>query len=119
MKDPFEITAEVLEKVAAFVDAVEAEKLAAIAQEQNARAETVRETLKLADAAAVNDVIINKIAADPQITDLINALAKEASVAEEFGEATTGPTRKTAANLSAEEEAELGDKRFGEYLLST
>ena len=115
MNNPLEITAQLLEKVAEFIDGIEAERLAKAASEQNARAERVKEALQTTIKEA-DDKVVEKISSDPELTDLINKLAKEASAhVDELGEATS---EKTAGLLTADELADQAERRFVEWCLS-
>lgn len=113
MRDPLEIAASLLEKVADYVDAVEKQKHDEIAAERAKRAEAVKTALVTTGVSVDEDSVI-RLSEEDKIATLIENLAQKASVSEEFGSATS--TTKTASTV--DDMVRDAERRFTEYLMS-
>ena len=116
MSKSLEITANLLEKVAAYVDAIEAEKLAAKAADQEKIAESLRTLLADRDIAPDGEVLY-KVSSDPKLAGLIETLANTAD-AEEFGEATGNNRFKGASYEDSSSQVKDAEDRFVNWLMS-
>lgn len=112
------IAAEVLEKAAAYVDALEAEKQAQTAAERAKVAETLRVRYSEATGEELSDDMASKLAAaEPSVLELVEKLAGASSAPDSMG----GPGNvrdDSSAPRTEKEAASAADERFVAWLQS-
>ncbi len=99
--------AEVLEKVAGYIEATESEKNAAVEAERERLITAIREKVSASTGLDISEDVVSKLsAADPEVLETIEKLA-ESSDSEILGE----PSSRNGANvpLSIDEQVKLAE----------
>jgi hypothetical protein len=103
--------ADILEKMAAYVEAVELEKRAAIKTERGHMMSVVREKLSAASGEAIDEKLISKLSdADPEVFAAIEKLASAKN--DELGGPSSRPANGTPTNKD-EAVKVAGDRLIG------
>jgi hypothetical protein len=109
--------ANVLEKAAHYIDAVEGEKQAAVQVERDKLTAAIREKVSAVTGEEVTEEVARKLAqADPEILSTIEKLATNTDV-EKLGEPSTRRSGSTA-NLSVAEQVKLAEDRLINFAIS-
>lgn len=105
--------ADVLEKMANYVEAVEAEKQAAVATERAKVLHAVKDKLAAITGEEVDENILNKLSSlDPEVFSAIEKLAAR-SDEQELG--SPSDRRSAAAPMTKEEAAKAAEDRFASW----
>lgn len=109
--------ADVLEKAAHYIEAVETEKQAEVRAGRESTISAIREKLSAVTGEVVDDGVVDKLATvDPEILSTIEKLAEGAPSDDSLG----GPSsrRSAAAPLSKDESVKVAGDRFIEFCTS-
>ena len=111
----FDHVADVLEKTAQYVDALEGEKQAAVISERKKMVELLRDKYAEATGEEISDAMVDNLSnTDGDVVGLIEKLA-ETSDNTELG----GPSEKKAATtpLTVKEAADEADQKFLDWIV--
>jgi hypothetical protein len=109
--------ADVLEKVAGYVEAQEADKQAAVQAERSRLVAEIREKVSASTGMDISDEIVGKLAeADPKVLETIEKLAASTD-SESLGE----PSSRSGKNapLTADEEVKLAEERLVSFSIGS
>ncbi len=117
-RDVLNITADVLEKAAAYIDAVESEKIEAVAAERSKIASALKNRYEEATGESLEDSFLSKLAAsDTDIIKFVEKLAGSTQAPESMG--GPGESRGEMAEPRTKKEAAVAaEDRFAAWLTS-
>lgn len=117
MNEVLNIAAEVLEKAASYVDALEAEKLALDASVHAKVAAELKQKFAEATGEEVNDVLVNKLAkADPEVLALMDKLAGSSHAPDSLGQPSDNSDDNSASPSNKKEAAAQAEARMLSWL---
>jgi hypothetical protein len=109
--------AKVLEKVAVYIEATEAEKNAAVVAERDRLVTAIREKVSASTGLDISEDVVNKLStADPEVLATIEKLA-ESSDSESLG----GPSSRKTSNapLTVDEQVKLAEDNLVNFSVSS
>jgi hypothetical protein len=110
--------ANVLEKAAHYIDAVEVEKKATVQAVRDKLTAAIREKVSAVTGEEVTEDVARKLAqADPEILSTIEKLAANTDV-EKLGEPSTRHSSVSNANQSVAEQVKLAEERLINFAIS-
>jgi len=109
--------AEVLEKTASYIEAVESEKLAAVQATRNRLVSAIRDKVSAATGEDIPDDIIGKLAqADPAVLSTIEKLAVS-NEPENMGSPSSRPGSADGSRLHINEQVKLAEDRLVKFAI--
>ena len=118
MSDLLTNTAEVLEKLATYLDVVEDERQTIALEARRKTASEIRDKLTNLTGGAVDDAVVDKLAtSDDAVVELFNKLAVNLQEADSMGGPGSGSSY-SGESLTTVEQAKQADDRFLAWLQS-
>lgn len=114
MSDVLQVTAEVLQKLAEYFDAVEHEKSAQVNETRQQMLEEIKAQVSSSSDVDEDSEVWSKLAsADPDLLEAVSALVKQANYIDDMGE--PGATSDEGVPLTVDEAANYAEQRLLEF----
>jgi hypothetical protein len=118
MNDLLNLTAEVLEKAAAYIDAIETAKSDAEKTAKVKLASEIKDRISAIAGQEVSAEVAEKLAESKDVLDLFTKIAGGSAPAEKLGEAGDIHDSTTLTPRSAKEAADIAEQNFTNWLKS-